>query len=102
MGETLPDLDLRGHRSIPAYVWGRDDLLRLVVADMELAELPPDLGRLTGLTTLDAAHNHLRSVPDELAGLAGLEKLDLRWTPFFPETPAPARALEARGCVVLH
>ena len=44
-------------------MWDRDELLRLVVADMELTELPPDVGRLTGLTTLDAAHNRLRAVP---------------------------------------
>ena len=41
MRPTLPDVDLRGHTSIPASVWDRDDLLRLVVADMELTELPP-------------------------------------------------------------
>ena len=77
MQRTLPDLDLRGRRSIPASVWDRDDLLRLVVADMELTELPPDVGRLTGLTTLDAAHNRLRAVPEELARLGALEILYL-------------------------
>ena len=34
-------LDLRGERAIPSSVWERDDLLRLVVAEMELTAFPP-------------------------------------------------------------
>jgi hypothetical protein len=35
-------------------------------------------------------------------GAAALDKLDLRWTPSFPELPPPALALRERGCTVLH
>ena len=69
-------LDLRGERAIPSSR-ERDDLLRLVVAEMELTALPADVGRLTGLTTFDAAHNRLRTVPAELGLLRALEILYL-------------------------
>ena len=58
-------------------MWRRQDLLRLVVAEMDLTELPAAVGRLTALTTLDAAHNRLRAVPDELARLEAMELLYL-------------------------
>ena len=41
MRRTLQTSISEADRSIPASVWDRDDLLRLVVADMELTELPP-------------------------------------------------------------
>ena len=73
----------------------------LELRDNALEELPASLGELQGPRPLDLRADPLRALPSELAAIPALEKLDLRWTPFFPALPAPARALRARGCVVL-
>jgi hypothetical protein len=52
------------------------------------------------MTYLDLRANDLRELPDALAELVALEKLDLRWNPL-PRPPCWVGALEARGCRVL-
>jgi Leucine-rich repeat (LRR) protein len=56
----------------------------------------PDVGR--SLRCLRA--NRLSAVPDWLAELPALEKLDLRWNSF-DDPPAAPPGLRERGCVVL-
>ena len=100
---ALRELHTRGNGLTHSLIDpGLRELRVLDLRDNALTELPRELGELRRLRTLDLRANPLRSLPDDLAGMEGLEKLDLRWTPFFPDLPAPARALEARGCVVLH
>ena len=44
----------------------------LILAGNGLTDLPPEIGRLHRLATLDLGHNHLTSVPVELGDLAEL------------------------------
>jgi hypothetical protein len=60
------------------------------------------VGRLTRLRALDLRANPLEALPASLARLPGLEKLDLRWTPFFPDLPPAAQAARDRGAIVLN
>ena len=61
--------------------------------------LPDSIGMLRELRHLDLRGNPLAYLPEAIAGLPRLEKLDLRWVekliapPWFPD-------LEARGCLV--
>jgi hypothetical protein len=50
---------------------------------------------------MDLRANAFTSLPESLADLPSLQKLDLRWTSM-AETPAWLPRLEARGCVVLR
>ena len=72
--EPPPTLNLwrqqLGH--VPESVWRRTDLRILILADNGLTGLPPAIGDLRRLTTLDLGHNHLTAVPDELGDLTGL------------------------------
>ena len=50
----------------------------LALADRRLAgAIPPELGGLAALTTLDLSGNYLAAIPPELGGLAALTTLDL-------------------------
>lgn len=76
---TASILDLRG--AVPATLPpAARDARGLVLADSDLAALPPGLGELTRLRVLDVAHNRLTALPETVAAL---------------------RDLEARGCLVL-
>jgi hypothetical protein len=87
-------------RSRPLYGNGTEQLPEEIGGLAALRELPPTLGNLLELETLDLRANRLLGLPDELAQLARLRRLDLRWL----ELPASsaAAALEARGCEVLR
>jgi Leucine-rich repeat (LRR) protein len=66
-----------------------------------LTGVPDWIGEVASLVELRVQGNAITELPEAIGGLGALRVLDLRWTPFFPDLPAPARALEARGCVVL-
>jgi Leucine-rich repeat (LRR) protein len=66
-----------------------------------LTGVPDWIGEVASLVELRVQGNAITELPEAIGGLGALRVLDLRRTPFFPDLPASARALEARGCVVL-
>ena len=64
--------------SFPTQVGFHDtDVLRLDLSECGLYELPPDISRLSNLTSLDLRFNELESLPVELGLLTGLQELEL-------------------------
>jgi len=59
-------------RSVPDYVWERENAETLVLADNELVEVSEKIGQLKQLRMLDLGHNQLRAVPNAVGELAGL------------------------------
>lgn len=53
-------------------------MLRLDLSDCNLHEVPPEIGRLTNLTSLDLRDNDLPALPVEIGLLTALENLDLK------------------------
>ncbi|MFD0374605.1 hypothetical protein [Streptomyces sp. NPDC127112] len=62
--------------------------------------MPESLAGLPYLRQLDLRSNRLGQLPDWLALMSSLEKLDLRWNEIDPSLPLLSE-LERRGCVVL-
>lgn len=89
-----------GLTTLPESIGALSDLRVLDLRDNALTELPASLAGLHALRVLDLRANPLRALPETLP--PSLEKLDLRWTPFFPDLPPVARAVAERGGTVLH
>ena len=66
------DLTERGINVLPAL---DPSLEKLVAADNELTALPPSIGSLSNLKTLDASGNQLTVLPVEIASCSSLEEL---------------------------
>jgi hypothetical protein len=64
-----------------------------------LASLPDATGELKELRQLDLRGNPLTKLPEGIAALPRLEKLDLRWVETL-EPPVWFATLEERGCAV--
>src|SRR3954463_4144809 len=74
MSQPDRNLNLWKHHlgRVPDSVWTRTDLETLVLADNDLTELSPAIGRLQRLRMLDLGHNALTSVPESLGDLENL------------------------------
>ncbi|WP_414930951.1 hypothetical protein [Streptomyces sp. Je 1-369] len=74
---------------------------RTLTASAAHPDRTPAVPAPPGLRRLDLRGNPLAALPDWLAELPALEKLDLRWT----DAPVGRNlldGLESRGCVVLY
>jgi Leucine-rich repeat (LRR) protein len=99
--QDLRELHTRGNglTSLPETIGDLHALRHLDLRDNALTELPASIGALESLDVLDLRANPLRALPP-LPNT--IKKLDLRWTPFFPDLPPAARDAAARGAVVLN
>jgi Leucine-rich repeat (LRR) protein len=98
--KALRELHTRGNGllRLPESIGALSSLRHLDLRDNALTTLPP-LESLSALDVLDLRANPLRDLPPLPANL---KKLDLRWTPFFPDLPGAALAARDRGAVVLN
>jgi hypothetical protein len=64
-----------------------------------LGDVPDTVWERAGLETLVLVDNALTHLPEGIAGLPRLDKLDLRWVPSLAPPPW-LDVLEARGCLV--
>lgn len=70
------------YATFPVHDWQeyydeQGNLLRFSLAELELADLPPELWQLTSLLELDLSENQLSSLPAELGQLVNLERLNI-------------------------
>lgn len=66
----------------------------LKLAGCELAEVPPEVLDLEGIEELDLSANRLTTVPDALAGLRHLRRVDLRGNPLYRLPAMPGLVLD--------
>jgi Leucine-rich repeat (LRR) protein len=85
--------------SLPEALGDLHALRVLDLRDNALGMIPESLVHMPRLRSLDLRENPLRDLPPLPESL---EKLDLRWTPFFPDLPPAALAVRERGGIVLH
>lgn len=86
--KTLQLLDLTHNRlrTLPPQFCQLRELVNLKVDDNQLVYLPFNIGRLSKLRFLSAAHNHLCVLPMDFRNLS-LENLDLFGNPFIQPNP---------------
>lgn len=77
-GAASLDLSGKGLTTVPAYVFGRTDLVALDLSKNSLSgALPAEVRKLSRLKHLDLSDNAFTGVPAEVGQLAALEYLDL-------------------------
>jgi Leucine-rich repeat (LRR) protein len=54
---------------------GADQVYKLILYGRDLESIPPEIGRLTYLASLEISHNHLSRLPDEISELHYLQGL---------------------------
>ena len=69
-----------------------------------LTSIPPEIGQLLSLETLDLSENELTTLPAELADLELLEQLDIYDNPFtrLPADLLEDGRLEGQGCNIVR
>ena len=67
-----------GLEILPPEIGQLDNLTTLDLEDNDLTSLPPEIGQLTNLTRLDLDNNQLTSLPPEIGQLTNLTTLDLK------------------------
>jgi Leucine-rich repeat (LRR) protein len=72
MPETHLNLWKKHLGCVPREVWENTELETLVLADNDLEEISPEIGRLRRLRMLDLGHNRLQSQPEEIGDLERL------------------------------
>lgn len=65
--------------------------------DTSLTRLPQDIGRLSGLKSLELRENHLRSLPPSFIKLRNLQRLDLGQNDF--DEIVHFYSLDSFGCI---
>ena len=70
-------LDNIGLSALPPEISQLSGLRELYLFGNELSTLPPEIGELTALMTIDLARNQLSTLPPEIGQLTALKKLDL-------------------------
>ena len=65
----------------------QDRAVELDLSKQDLETVPPEIGRLTRLTSLDLRHNHVTEIPSRITQLTQLTSLNLSWNQL-TEVPA--------------
>jgi Leucine-rich repeat (LRR) protein len=77
--EAWTELDLSGNNltALPPEIGQLTSLLTLNLIDNQLSSLPPEIGQLTSLQSLNLWDNQVSSLPPEIGQLTSLQWLDL-------------------------
>ncbi len=82
LGVTLKQPYQSDESTIPRAEYDEQDkLISLNLTELELTELPPEIGQLTNLQKLDLSYNQLTTIPPEIRQLINLQELNLTDNP---------------------
>jgi internalin A len=96
-GQATLNLGVNQLTSLPPEITKLTNLTTLFLSENQLTSLPPEIAKLTKLTYLDLSGNQLTSVPPEIIKLTNLAHLDLsnNKLPIPPETLANREDVKA-------